>query len=895
MIRRLILLLLLTISAVAKAAFFLPDNLPSGCVKTNSDLVTCSGNITFPNGKDNLTLAATYTGTMTFYVTGTLTLGGMDINLGGDGSRFILKVDGNLIPDGRTSVINASLEVGGSITGAGNTTYTGDIVVTGDLTLIGGSTITGNIQAGGTVNIAAGTTIDGDINAQGSVTNNGLVTGDINAPIVDGTGEVQGEVCDVNDNTGPCSSGPTVSRYDLVYATQGLTCLPQPIIVRACADSSCSSLVALTTGFTLATTLGGYSVSGDFAGVGEATVNLAVAAPGNYSLSLAASAPADAATQCNSSTTCAIEFVDTGFLLSSPTDVVAGTSFDLTIQAVRKDDNTGACAAALAGNQTLDVAMSCVNPANCIQAVSAGATALAQFPSYSDVAVNFTAGTATLPLSYPDVGTLNFYARKTLATDAVLTGQLVNPLRVRPASFAVVTDPPSTAADFVGDFSAAPVFLQAGAPFTVTITALNALGDATPNYGNESPAQQPQFLPAADIIAPTDGVGVITTDSSLVAIGSGAFQSATVRFSDVGVIRLAVQQSGASYLGGPNVTGQSAIIGRFIPAYFSAMEIDPPALANAQDDFTYVEQPILFSINYPELEMRPRNQLGDIVNNYRNEFFNYQADWSGRSYSHLLSCSGSGSTAQSVTFSGNSAAQINIGTDNDLEPEFLVSLANEDQLRYLKNFANPQAPFQACLQLQIPAADLTDSDGVCFRTTFVNTCSEFLFPVMSGTEILSGRLVLQSSYASVDAELDLGFNVEYFNGSGFVTNLRDNTTVYSSAWTQPLNTRFVDFVSTDNTLSVADLTTEIVPETSVQNGRRALIAPLLLAQVDGSGVAGRFNWVVNLNDVGLPWLRSNWSEDCSPIIAPDLNPCAGLEFGLFRGNDRLIYLRALGR
>ncbi|RUO78583.1 hypothetical protein CWI83_06055 [Pseudidiomarina taiwanensis] len=71
-------------------------------------------------------------------------------------------------------------------------------------------------------------------------------------------------------------------------------------------------------------------------------------------------------------------------------------------------------------------------------------------------------------------------------------------------------------------------------------------------------------------------------------------------------------------------------------------------------------------------------------------------------------------------------------------------------------------------------------------------------------------------------------------------------------------------------------------------------APLLLDQTGAGNRTGTFDWIVNLQEVGLPWLGFSWTEECSPVLNPELNPCAPLQFGVYRGNDRIIYQRELG-
>lgn len=98
----------------------------------------------------------------------------------------------------------------------------------------------------------------------------------------------------------------------------------------------------------------------------------------------------------------------------------------------------------------------------------------------------------------------------------------------------------------------------------------------------------------------------------------------------------------------------------------------------------------------------------------------------------------------------------------------------------------------------------------------------------------------------------------------------------------------------DAGLSAADLAAQPLLATQVVTGEHQISAPLVIFQDIDPPLAGTFTWIVNLNDIGLPWLAFAWADECSPAVEPELNPCAPIEFGQFRGNDRIIYTRELG-
>ncbi len=864
----------------------------------NADL-SVAGNITAANN-------TTVTGGLV--ISGNVTLGnGSDIS--GD-----VTVNGNFNTGNNTS-ISGNVDVTGDVEVGQGAVVIGDISTEGDLVIGEGATVEGSIDAesvtidqnsqiigsivagDGGVSIDSNSNISGNVNSEGPVDNNGSVDGYVNAPPGSNTGDA-GETCsDPNSNGGfeePCGgTGGVIDHFEIDHDGEALTCLAEPITLRACENADCSVLADNTGAFTLTATSGlnTFTSTGNFNLTGSVVTNLSIPISGSYTVSLTTADSANNPTQCDLAgvDNCAMNAVDTGFLLSSPAEVVAGDGFTITVEAVRTDSNTGACVAALDGLQSVNVAMTCEDPATCLQAASTGVTSIPEFPATTAIDLTFTAGVANWNVNYEDAGRLDFYTEKTVGTGATLVGNLASPILVRPASFQVQLTPASDVSTFSADYSLAPVFLKAGESFAVTVTALSSSNQVTPNYGNELAPQQPSLLSTPSYVLPASGGSVVTVGAWSYT-GNGSWTAANVRYSDIGVIALQAQQQGGSYLGGGNITGSSPPIGRFVPAYFFASELAAPTLQPSQDDFTYLGQPLTFSSNFPELSLEPRNVQGSPVSNYANTLFNYSIDWSGRSYQHSLACGGD---AQIISFTPTSVAQLEANNDTDGLPEFVLSLPLEQGLLYVQDPAQATAPFNACVALTIPAAALTDDDGVCAKNNDAGSCLDFTFSPLQGTELLDGRLVLQPALGSVNDELELQFAVEYFNGSAFVINNRDQSTLYSDAWIAPVASRFTDFVSTEG-LTAAQLVATPLSATPVISGERDLNAPLLLNQTVDPPLVGTFNWIVNLNDIGLPWLSYAWASECSPVLEPELNPCAPIEFGRFRGNDRIIYTRELG-
>ncbi|RUO80132.1 hypothetical protein CWI84_07490 [Idiomarina tyrosinivorans] len=868
----------------------------------SSGVVYCSSNVILQNND-----VINITQPLTWEMAQDFTFGNnLRVNEFGNTSDLDIIVQANMNP-GNGALINANLTVNGSINAANNASLTGDIQISGNLNLGNGATIEGNITVDGSLNMGNNNTISGDIsatsmnigqgndiygnlegtniningnnttiygnvNATGTVNNNGTITGYVNAPNVnDNSGGIEGETCDFNGNVGPCGSGAGVDHYALSYDGSALTCLAEPITVRACANSDCSTLAATTANFSVIA--GSFSVSSNFDGSGLAQVNLPVATAGTYALAINSSATANFADQCvvaGSPAVCNITFVDSGFLVAWPQSVVdAGDEFSAQIQAVRTDTNTGACAAALTGSQTVNVTSDCTNPGSCAVAPSSAGTPLPEGTA-TPVTLSFdNAGMATLPLVHNDVGKLRVGVSFNAATGASLNGQS-NDITVKPAAFAVTTTP--AAAVNVGDLPGSPTFVAAGDIFTVQVVAMTSNEKMAPSYGQESPPQQPQIIATPSVAKPAPSGVLASTGWTYLGAGNGGYEDTQVSYNAVGVIKIRVQQN--NYLGsGQGSEGTSGWVGRFIPAYFANTSTTTATLDNAQDDFTYIGQPLVFAEPF-HLQLTPKTRQGQDIQNYLGDYFGFTASqkFVNREYSD---------SASTLTLSTAAAQQPTTTQDVvdalDTDAAFDIEIEDND-VRYNKPLT-PIEPFDAAITLTLTAADLTDKDGVCFQQTAVGSCEELAIDNATGTELLYGRLRLEPAYASINQSIMLEFSAEYFTASGyFVQNLRDQSTAYSDAWFSAgaaSVTGDYDFSDFNVTAVAAELV----------DGTTDTAQPLIVTPSVSS--AGEITWSVNLDALGLPWLKYDWSPEAIPPKVFE-NPSSVIELGPYRGNDDII-------
>lgn len=266
----------------------------------------------------------------------------------------------------------------------------------------------------------------------------------------------------------------------------------------------------------------------------------------------------------------------------------------------------------------VDLAFECVNPAKCqsgqltftpgVGAIAGNAGGVSPSTgSYTSKSLTFNAtalpGAVPFTFAYSDVGQIRLWARYPAgASTPTASGQ----------SAAVVVAPHHFS---IGNVPAAP--LVAGKPFAVTVTAQNASGAQTPNFGQEN---NPESVAITATQCQPSGTSANTGSLSGATVGSFSTGTASVTglaWSEVGNIDLTATLSNAKgYLDsgltatgntGFDSTGSGAVgmvcstvtstgkagnVGRFVPDHFTTT-VKPGCATGA---FTYSGQPFELTI-----------------------------------------------------------------------------------------------------------------------------------------------------------------------------------------------------------------------------------------------------------------------------------------------------------
>ena len=727
-----------------------------------------------------------------------------------------------------------------------------------------------------------------------------------------------------NDRTIGRNCATAVTRYRIEHDGDAHSCAAESITIRACANADCSSLSnAGAAGVVVA---GGNSVPFSIP-VGQSSTSVSLLVPTTTGgpnpeavrLGLGSVTPVPALiTSCrngagtiDTASACDINTRDAGFVVTMP-DHVSDTLQTVRLQAVQQNAARTACTPLFA-NVTRSVGFwsSYLNPTTGTRAVNLGDATLGGASPGAPLSLAFDAsGTATTTLRYADAGQMRLLARYAGSSgtgDAglVVTGE--GSFVARPARF-LLTIPGHDANVAVPGDATRPVFGVAGVPFNVSVEARNASDVATPNFGRESPAEGVRFSDSL-LLAPAGGFNPAPEIASGFSAWSNGASSGTLRFNEVGVITLRPSLASPPYLnfvdnGVPLVTGNVVgtdvpRVGRFRPARLAVVPNVPQILnACAAGSFGYMGQDFGFA-TLPELTVTGYSALGNnpalhVTRNYNNgagaanAFWRFGGALAGRTYTNTAV--GTLTTLSRTTDGG--AAVVSANTAPTFDGEGRVTIAG-DRLTYAKPAA-PEDPFTPQFSLVLTAADLTDSDGVCFDGTALDGCDPLTVAGITGptgSQQRWGRIAITNAFGPELIDLQVPMRAEFFNGTTFVANAQDACTGITL---QPI----ADANAADSLLP---------SETCVQDSgspgasgqgcsvpgplplRRYTLTPpaggggnyVLWLRAPGAGNVGILDVTPNVP----AWMQFNWRG--TGVVAPT----ARVGFGVFQGDRRAIHTR----
>ncbi len=666
--------------------------------------------------------------------------------------------------------------------------------------------------------------------------------------------------------------GVTVDHFRLSHPQQTVRCYSADIQVQACADEDCTALVEQDVEVQMSSTAGTFVGGNPFTltnGVG--TTKLQLPQGGSAQIGVASSTPPakpfsqDRCFIGGTLSNCTIDFVDAGLAffasdgVSAPPTLRAGESNNLILKAVAANAVTGACEARVAGEQQVQLGLSCENPGVCqsgqqaqINGTAIGLNNQGQQANKQSVALTFNnQGAAPLEFNYSDVGQLQLHGAMTVAatpTEPEFTLQGSSAAFVsQPYQLEVIAVSASDGRINPATQGSGAGFVAAGEAFQVQVASVNKQGNVTPNFGLESPSQRAQVT-LFERVYPQPGFG----DGSLLSSGSfaltntsGVQQSQQVMWDEAGSIRLDAAPVNDQYLATSYLGEQvaSAVIGRFYPEHFA---MNSSQLLDSCTDFTYMDQPQI-SLSW---QAHALSATGRVLQNYGEHYqgraeFNYVARSLEPQQASLASrFSAAVGTWQQGVYS------VNVSNG------MFARLAN----------AQPDGPFN---RLQLGAEISSEIDNRPWRSAdmvgdSVASCSNCTAKAFSGLlDMRYGRLRLENNFGSEFEPLLVPMQAQYWQGQRWAVNGKDHCSAYTHN----------DLIDSSGELSTTGSGALVSGDYVVDQGIFA----------DSEENPGTYPVSYPAPD----WLLWDWNGDNTA----DENPSATLKFGTFRGNDRIIYWR----
>ncbi|MFM5274309.1 DUF6701 domain-containing protein [Aeromonas caviae] len=727
--------------------------------------------------------------------------------------------------------------------------------------------------------------------------------------------------------------GTQIDHFEFDHSGQALTCNPETLTIRACANASCSQLFTDPVSAILTPLKNGsngwiagsqVSYSGNTATVnfsgGTTTLqlrnNLATAITVGVSGSTPSTKPLST-TLCRagsgalSAAACTLSFADSGFVFDV-LDTLANRPQQVVMKAVKKDDASQQCVPSFAGvSKPVRFWSDYVSPASNIfgskVTVNGNAIATSQGASTTSNLSFDSKGETTLTVSYPDAGQMRLNARHDGSGDTaglVMTGSDL--FVSRPVGLCIT---PTQGACAAGDITC-PVFKRTGDSFSLNIQAMawqsDSDGDNCTGNGTTPNFVLSDIALTSELVAPQGGVvaQVTPTRYSHVA-ASASLNTPALSLNEVGVFRIKATPPAATLPEGSTVStgyfgytippATSVPVGRFVPWDFNLVS---GTVTPACGGFSYMSQP--FDV---QTTVQARNKEGSVTKNYRDAFARgaltlvVANNQDGVDRSNRLDPLVTSWSAGVADFTGQSRfmrlRELTPGLSAPEEPlrrlQFGLRVADGE---------TPETSFLADRDMN-PAVTGTCQSGV--------NCTAKRLDVQQGTDdtmlAYYGRLLASTRQGVASAPLALPLQVQYFEGGRWKVNQADVCTQLSLA-----NEGFDPATSLDPTRKISfnngsyEATGQVPGATPQQSFRSTLTlsglaAPASVATANKGEILFHFSAPVPVPNkaFGIPYKVELSKQPSRPLWLADPATADHLLgeaiFGRDRGNDRIIYRR----
>ncbi|MEZ8224084.1 DUF6701 domain-containing protein [Vibrio splendidus] len=457
----------------------------------------------------------------------------------------------------------------------------------------------------------------------------------------------------------------------------------------------------------------------------------------------------------------------------------------------------------------------------------------------------------------------------------------------RPWQFAVCTDSNSD-----GTSNKGSAFVAAGETFNVFAKPIRYTNETSLLCSNNLVTQN-YLLSAAGVSAthtldtPNNTGAVLgslepsnqlTQSSSDISLVDNGYKFKNLKYSEAGSFKFEVTEDPSSFYGkilGGFSGGKS--IGRFYPKYF--LQENPEWNVANQNDIAYLGQPYDSTVHQVYAMASGESSIGNALNNY--QFFapSLQAsfgvlDDTAVDNGFLLDTdAGTWSNDRKHWLLNDNAAELQRVVDSDDVSRRDTPFNTSDANSTTTNFG-----------LTIEGTDpvsFTDSDPVT---------SSVAFPIQPPARY--GRMALDDIGGNSGSTLTIPLRAEFWDGSDFVVNDYDDRSTFNGSnickqviWTS--NAVKTTLASLNGSGSVDDGEEDVTANQNTPSGtdapREQVRLWLRMDDSEPNTRTGENPITCSGSDQEQPWLRYNWRQ------LGDEDPSTVVTFGIYRGNDRVIY------
>ncbi|MCZ4373850.1 MSHA biogenesis protein MshQ [Vibrio diazotrophicus] len=489
----------------------------------------------------------------------------------------------------------------------------------------------------------------------------------------------------------------------------------------------------------------------------------------------------------------------------------------------------------------------------------------------------------------------------------------------RPWTFAICSPNNTPMNGNISDASSAG-FTSAGNAFALNVRPLRWVStgnDSDPVSGSEaietssycsSPVTQNFFIAGSELnstvelthtVAQPSGGADGTLSGTLALSNSEGVSNSYLPFSglawsEVGVLRVNADTQ-ASYLG-MNINQGYRDIGRFYPAWLSLISNSWNYSSN-HNDFMYMGQPIAY-----DFVVEAQNMQGGATTNYSSFSPSLIADVK------LLAVDTSDDNSEFGSRVEDYDLHFWDGSNQWSGAQLQVSDA-PFQFNKLQTTSSPlitraDGPYEDGFGLRVTAnSSGVKVDGVDFKTSEapnleLNSSGITLDtgkPFSAQPDIRYGRMVLDDVGGTSTSTIYIPLRTEYWNGSRFIENEQDSGSTFVSlggyvcqqtVWSGSGSTSSASLLGADSAVSVTNGVSNKLsakPHSNMDASSLREQIRFWLRMSDTSPQLSEMNVSCGTSYTNQPWLQYNWRD------RGDEDPSAVVTFGVYRGNDRIIF------